>query len=246
MSDSSTLDVTAQNEHLNAITPPFSKIRVALQTGSDLRPVFWIKGSGHDIYWGPAGDRRAVDGVTERPGGCTIDFSVEPDELAQAMHVSLHASGEYHVKTGRATSGVSQVRRPDNLQSPFRLGAIVTGRGSAYKISTRCLTREGAKALLFETPLEMLDNYRHYFELVAFPSGGTHDMPDLLLVFGEPITHHLIAAAIQVSPQVVVVVRHAMFEESRKDVPAGGELWVMRTGDDDVAASMESIVTRAA
>jgi hypothetical protein len=211
---------------------PFRKLRIALKTGEEVRPVCWLDCVGDNVHWGPTQDRVMTGHVTEREGGCTIDFKVErPADVRLPLHVSFHETGQYHVRHGSAMTGVHHLRPPRDLSGPFRLGSIVTGRGSTYPVSHRSPTRRGGRVLQIETPANKLD-HRHYFEFIICPM-GTFTLPVPLLKIDVPEGQHLIACAAQLTDRVALIIRQGLYiHAAHEQMPDDVELWAMRTGGD--------------
>ena len=81
---------------------PWRKIRVALETESEIRPIFWIDClNDTDLHWGPLHPIRLAARLHPTDRWADVEL-IEDRDIPERrdFHASYHAKGHYHVKRG--------------------------------------------------------------------------------------------------------------------------------------------------
>jgi hypothetical protein len=163
-------------------TPGGHRVRVGFEIDGTVRPVVWFEPRGNDLYWGSPTPGRSFGTapLIVKDGKISITIPKSFDHIKpEQSKFSYHESGQVHVKrTGIIDGEVGRITRPRDLQSPIRLGTLITKRADLYKVG-RDLRRGNAAALLLRLE-DSAECRRHYFEFFLTPE-GTFDLPSALL-----------------------------------------------------------------
>ena len=165
---------------------------------------------GDDLYFGPA-HQGSIDMPPIRFQGSEVTIQI-PEEVKRlpesGLKASFHASGQFHVKTGKLMSD-HPVWWPkkSELISPFRVAALVSKTALHYPAYKRSLTRGGAGAVVIRLA-EAEENLRHYFEFFISPP-GEFNRPPLMILTQEEVIDRPICNSL--SDRFVLVVRHLTF-----------------------------------
>jgi hypothetical protein len=205
---------------------PWRKIRIGLETESQVRPLVWVDCVDDNISWGPLHRRPPAGRVYPASEGGDFELIDDHDDPRRRnFHVSYHESGEYHVVRGWVDGQRYWLPDPRTVAAPLLIGALLTAHGDTYPVTQRSLERKKGRSVKIATSRELLDQ-RHYFDFAITPE-GEFDLPEPLLAIGAGYESRTTFVVAQISERNGILIRHVTLAENPPDdLGVDAEMWV--------------------